>query len=171
MDWSTFLAGSEEVTSAALTILTKGITVLIGIYMVYSGLAKMVAYAKNERQGQSTAGPVLINLAIGSIMLQFASVVDKLIFSMFASERQHPTAVLQYMPSQVADSPMLQQMMSAAALWVALIGFVAICRGLISWNDLANGRSGGQESGWKGFWHIIFGAVAVNLPGVLALFS
>lgn len=171
MDTSTFLAGSEAVLTAVVSLLVTGIAFLIGLIMIYSGFAKMVEYSRGNRQGQSTVGPVAINLLIGSMMIQLGRMVDGLIYTIFNEPAQSPNNAMAYIPEPVKSSAMLENLVQAAVLWVWAIGFVAIVRGLVLWNDLANGRNAQPSAGWRGFWHILFGAAAVNLTGVLKLFA
>jgi len=75
------------------------------------------------------------------------------------------------MPEPVSNNEMLSQMVNVGVLWVYCIGFVAILRGFVLWNAMANGGGRGQDNGWKGFWHIFFGAMAVNLTAVIKIFT
>lgn len=171
MDWSTILAGTQELAIAVLGFMGKGVSVILGVYFIGSGLHKMYAHAKGHRQGEPTVGPVLINLAVGSLMIQFYKVVDMVIHTIFGESQTQPSAILQYMPQNLSSSVMLMNMVQAAALWVVMIGVVAICRGLILLNDLSNGHRAVQGAGWKATWHIIFGAAAVNIAGVVKWFA
>lgn len=171
MEWPAILEGSKETVTSLVGFLTSGAAVLMGSSFIYSGFSKMVAHSKGQRHGQPTAGPVAINLLIGAIMVQLSFMVDQFIVSMFGAGREDPNAAMSYMPSPVKDNVLLQQAVNAAVLWVYAIGFIAIFRGLVQWNALASGRGSAQDNGWKGFWHIFFGALAVNLTGFLRVLT
>lgn len=171
MDVGSLLAGTKEVVDALVRLLLSGVSVLLGVLMIFSGIRKMLAHGRGERQGQGTMGPVAINLLMGSFLLQLSTMVDSLIYTMFGTEREEPNAAMSYMPAQVADNEMLRNLVNVAVLWVFAIGFVAVIRGFVLWNEMANGQGRGQDNGWKGFWHIFFGAMAINLTGVLRLFG
>lgn len=171
MDWSTILEGTQTLAVAVLGFIGKGVTIVLGLYFIGSGLNKMYAQAKGQRQGEATAGPVLINLAVGSLMIQFYTIVDTVIHTIFGEGQSSPSTVLQYMPSNISSSVMLLNMVHAAAIWVVMIGVVAFCRGLVLLNDLSNGHRAAQGAGWKAFWHIVFGAAAINIAGVVKWFS
>ena len=171
MDFQAIVSGSEETVRALVQFLTSGIAVFLGVVFIFSGLRKVIAHAKGERQGQATVGPVLINLLIGSILVQLSYMTDTLVETIFGSSRESPNAAMQYMPSQVQESEVLTQAVQAGVLWVFAIGFISIIRGLVLWNDMAKGQGHGQSVGWKGFWHIFFGGLAVNISGTLSLFG
>jgi len=171
MDLSGFLEGSRTFVQSFITLLSSAIAVLVGVAFIYSGLKKVVEHSRGLRQGQPTVGPVLINLAIGAALVQFSTMMDTIVYTLFAENRENPSAAMSYMPAQVKTSEVLQKLVEAGVWWVAAIGVVAIFRGLILWNDLAKGSNGQGSLGWRGFWHVIFGALCVNFTGVLKLFG
>jgi len=172
MDLSALLSSSREIVQIFLNVLLPAITVLVGAVFIYSGLKKVVDHSHGLRHGQSTVGPVLINLGIGAVLIRFSFMLDQLIFTIFQDKRESPSAAMSYMPAQVKNSgTMLNMLVEAAVWWIVAIGAVAVFRGFILWNDLAKGQGGQSSLGWKGFWHLIFGAACVNFSGVLKLFS
>jgi len=171
MDFSAFLNGSRETVHALVALLTGAIAVLLGVAFMISGLKKVVAHGRGERQGQPTVGPVLINLCIGGAMVQLGTMTDMLVQTLFGTGRESPNSAMAYMPDPVQESQLLSQAVEAGVYWVAAIGFIAIIRGLVLWNELAKGAGHGQNLGWKGFWHLFFGALAVNIPGTLRMLA
>jgi len=172
MDLSKILTESKEFVQAFVGFLASAVAVLVGAFFIYSAFKKMVDHAHGLRHGQPTAGPIMINLFIGAIMVQFSFMMDRLVFTIFGETRESPSQAMNYMPAPVQKSgTMLNMLIHASVWWIAAIGVVAIFRGFILWNDLAKGNNGQNSLGWKGFWHVFFGAACVNFPGVLKLFS
>jgi len=171
MDLSAFLTGSQEFVREFVEALIPIIAILIGVAFIFSGLKKVVDHAQGLRHGQPTVGPVLINLFIGAIFVQFPRMMETFVQTIFQEKRESPSAAMSYMPAKVTESEMLSMLIEAAVWWVALIGVVAIFRGLVLWNDLAKGGGGQGSLGWRGFWHVFFGALCVNFGGVLKLFK
>jgi len=172
MDFSKILAESQAFVQTFVELLSSVVAVFVGAAFIYSGFKKMVDHAHGLRQGQPTFGPIMINLLIGAVMVRFSFMMDQLIWTIFQEGRESPSAAMSYMPEQIKKSgTMLYMLIEAAVWWIAAIGVVAIFRGLILWNDLAKGNGGQNSLGWKGFWHLFFGAACVNFTGVLKLFN
>jgi|GEM_PF-2376141 len=171
MDYQNILDGSEELVKALIKFLSSGVAVCLGSYFIFSGLQKMIEHSKGLRQGQPTAGPIAINLLIGSLMVQLSFTIDTLVETIFGGEKESPSEAMRYLPAQAADSKMMQTLVNAGVWWVAFIGVTAIMRGLILWNDLSKGRGAGESLGRTGFWHIVFGALCCNFPGLLGWLS
>lgn len=172
MSGAEFLAASKEAVAAFAFILSKGVAVLMGVIFIIIAIHKMLEHAKGHRQGRPTFGPIVLNLAVGAIFIKLATFVDVITGSIFGSpDRQPASSVIAYMPPAVQSNQLLTQMVEAGALWVALIGLVAIMRGFVLLNEMSDGNSRGQSNGWKSFWHILFGGLAMNLGGVFEWFK
>lgn len=171
MDWQALLDGTQAAVTSIVAMLLSGFAILLGAIFIFSGISKMLAHARGERQGQATAGPVAINMFIGALLIQLPWTIQILSETMFNAGMQQPNNAMQYMPNPVNENKMLAQLVEVGVWWVYCIGFVAIIRGFVLWNALASGNSRGQDSGWKGFFHIFFGAMAVNLTEVLKMFT
>lgn len=173
MDWSAFLSQTKEVVSAFFTFMTTALSVVMGLAFFYAGLHKVVDHSKGLRQGQATVGPVLINFAVGALMIQFSTTMSMFVATLFGGGASYssPSKAMAYVPESVTQgSAMLRTAVEAGIWWVFAIGVVAIFRGLVLWNDLAKGAHQSGSNGWKGLWHVVFGAMAVNMAGVLQLF-
>src|SRR5690606_4550516 len=108
---------------------------------------------------------------IGALMLQLSWSIEAISNTMFGDTREDIRGAMAYMPQPVHDNTMLGQAVEVGVMWVYCIGFAAIIRGFVQWNALASGNGRGQDSVWKGFWHIFFGAMAVNLTAVIKIFT
>ena len=171
MDLSSILAGTKAAVFGFVSFAMAALCVLLGVVSIASGLGKMVAYSRGERQGQSTAGPVAINLVIGSLLVQMSFTIDMVIESLFGSAPESPNAAMSYMPSLGAANPTMTMALNIAVFWVYCIGYIAMIRALVIWNAMANDRGGGQGNGWKGFWHLVGGAFCVNITGTIRLIT
>jgi len=168
--FSNFLENSREIVQALITFMTVGLAVVLGLFFIFSGMKKVADYSHGYRQGQPTVGPVLINLLIGASLLQLSFSIRTIVRSVFGTEIESPNMAMDYMPASITNgSEMVRNLVQAGVWWIVAIGVAAILRGLILWNDLARGDRAQASAGWKGFWHILFGAASVNFSGVLRL--
>jgi len=172
MDYSEVLNNSKETVQALITFMSVALAMLLGTFFIFSGLKKVADYSNGQRQGQPIIGPVCINFFIGASLLQFSFMIKTIVYTMFGASLESPSRVMDYMPPQVKEGGgMVTALVGAAVWWIAAIGVAAILRGFIIWNDLAKGDRAQSSAGWKGFWHIFFGAACVNLTGVFKLFG
>lgn len=173
MNWQSFLTNTEALAQGIVMLLSTAASILVGLWMVISGLIKMVQYGQGLREGQPTVGPVLINLVVGALMLQFALTADSIVQMIFGGSMQSPITAMQYMPQEIQGSETMKQALTIGLYWVAAIGWVAVFRGLLLWNDLSKGQSASsQDAGWRGLVHVLGGAAAINIGGfVQALFT
>lgn len=171
MNWSKYVSGAVEVTSALSTMLFTALTVAIGVIFIYRAVKKIADHGKGGNPHERPFGYIAINMATGAALLQFAFFVDAVIMSFFGEKAQSPSAVLSYLPPSVATAPILNAGVMMAAMWVSVIGIISIIRGIVLWNSLAN--QGGQNSGagWKGLWHIVFGILTANVGGFVKALS
>lgn len=120
MDFTSLLKGSEETVKAIVSLLTGGVGVLLGALFIFSGFRKMIEHSHGQRHGQPTAGPVAINLLIGSLLAQMGFTIDTLIIeTMFGEAKEAPSAAMNYMPNQMQESQMMVTLINAALWWVA----------------------------------------------------
>lgn len=171
MNWEQIAAASQTLTVSLASFLLTAFSVVLGLSFIIVGLKRLVDHSKGQNPHASVFGPVAINLASGIALLQLSFFVNAAIRSLFGSEMQKPSEVLAYLPDRVQGTAMLDAMIRAGAMWVSVIGIIAIIRGIVLWNALARGAQGApQGAAWKGFWHIVFGVLAVNITGTVALF-
>lgn len=168
MNWTAFLANTQELAQSIVVLVATVASVLFGLWFVASGLIKMVQMGQGLREGQPTWGPVAINFAVGALMLRLSMTADSIVEMMFGTGPQTPLTAMQYMPEEIKGSETMQQALSIGLYWVAAIGWVAVFRGLILWNDLSKGQSASsQDAGWRGLVHILGGAAAINIGGLV----
>ena len=171
MDLSALLSGSKETVTTLVTFLLTAFSVLLGAYMIVSGLAKMIAFSKGERNGQATAGPIVINLLVGAMLIQLSASIDMIVESIFGGRPEDPNGAMSYMPPPMKSSPTMEMAVTIGVYWIYAIGFMAIIRGFVLWNELASGGGRGSDNGWKGFWHVLAGAACVNITGTIRVLT
>lgn len=170
MDWVEFLSGSQDTVKALVGFVCSGIAVLIGVMFIASGVNKMIAHGRGERHGQPTVGPVVGNFFFGALLLQLSWTIGVLSVSLFTVPLENPNNAMAYMPDPVTQNQTLHNAVNAAVLWIYFIGFIAVIRGFVQWNALANGERG-QGNDWRGLWHILFGAAAINITALVRMFT
>jgi len=171
VDLSSILAGTQAAVYGFVSFAMAALCVLLGAVFIASGLNKMIALARGERNGQATGGPVALNLVLGSLLVQMSFTIDLVIESVFGSAAESPNAAMSYMPSVATANPTMTMAVNIAVFWVYCIGYIAMIRALVIWNAMADDRGGGQGNGWKGFWHLIGGAFCVNITGTIRLIT
>jgi hypothetical protein len=76
---------------------------------------------------------------------------------------------MQYLPEQMQGNPHWALITQAVVMWLFLLGWFAIYRGLVQWRKLAiEGSGGGRDLGWAGLWHVIGGTILVNIGGLFS---
>ncbi|MBF22295.1 hypothetical protein [Neopusillimonas maritima] len=172
MQWQAFLENTQELAQAIITLLVSAASILVGLWIIATGLFKMVQYAQGQRQGQPTLAPIAINFVVGVLMLRLAMTAGDVVQMLFGTGIQAPMSAMQYMPEEISGSETMQQALQIGIWWVAAIGWVAVFRGLLLWNDLSKGQSGSENAGWRGLVHVLGGAAAINIGGLVqSLFS
>lgn len=167
MNWQAFLEGTIEFSKALVSLLTAGACVLVAIWIAISGLRKLAAASRGERQGQATIGPVGINFLIAALLVQLSTFAGNTVELLFGTGISDPREALSYMPSQVAGNQTLVFVVSVAVYWLVALGWVAVFRGLLLWNSLSEGQAaGGRDLGWRGFWHVLGGSALINIGGL-----
>ena len=169
INWAEVAKNSEELMVAFVTFLTTAFTVLLGLWCIAYAFYKMADYAKSERQGKGVVGPIVGNFLIGTMLVQFGSTVGLLVRSFFGSDYEKPQNAMNYFPASLTSTEVMQQAMTVVVIWVFALGFVAILRGLLIIRALASGHQT-QKTGWSAFWHIIAGAICVNISQVIRSF-
>ncbi len=167
MNWQAFLEVSIVFSKGLIGLLTSGGCVLAAVWIASSGMRKLIAASKGQRQGQATAGPVAINFLIAALLAQLAWFSGGAVELLFGTGISDPREALSYMPAQVAGNQTLMFVVGVAVYWLAALGWAAVFRGLLLWNSLSEGASaGGRDYGWRGFWHVLGGACLINVGGL-----
>lgn len=165
-------AGLREFAVAMMPVIFSGVAVFAGLLIIASSIMKMTRLA-DERGGseQATWGGVGFGLLIGALLLQFSSTMNDVSDLLFGTKIQDVRGVLAYVDSKGTSIGAWRAVLEAVLMWVVFLGWISAFRGFLKWNQAANGQSqGGSDPFWAGLWHIIGGAAAINLGGIVNSF-
>lgn len=169
------LAGLRAMASNLIPLITGALTVFVGLGIIGSAVMTLVR-AGDPRANQGQGSPwvkVFVKLLIGALLLQFGTTMQDMSQMLFGSQIQDYRGVLAYANVPSGAGPW-KNILEVCLLWVVMLGWVAAFRGFLQWNAAASGSGGsGGSSGdgfWKGFWHIVGGAVAINMTGAMRAF-
>ncbi|AVG43851.1 MULTISPECIES: hypothetical protein [Achromobacter] len=167
MDLDAFLNGSIEFTQNIMRFMFMGLSVLAGVICMYLACRMCVAQAQGQREGRPLFGPVVAHVLIGYFFLRLAGFSTDVTQLLMGSAPQTPASALSYLPAQVSQSSFWSRVALAIVNWVAMFGSIAVFRGLLLWREMSNGSP--NQPGdlmWRGFWHIVFGTIALNIGGL-----
>lgn len=142
---------------------------LIGLYLIGSAGVSMFKAAGDGRSMQSgSEAPVgqvvVVRCLIGSLLLTFNRTVENTV-ALTGGAGAGVRETLAYSAGQGAGGGFWALVLQAAFLWLAVVGVIAIFRGLHLWVKAGSGQSsgGGSDDVWAGVWHILAGGIAINL--------
>ena len=143
---------------------------LFSVFGVVTGLI-LIRSAAMELMGKNSRGEdgpnfsaVCGRLLIAGVFFQFAVSVGWTT-SLFGGTQTSTRAAMALVIN--TSNPVWDSVMDASFLWLQLIGYAAVFRGFIKWNAAVGGdnNGNGKDEFWAGMWHIVGGAVLVNLGG------
>ena len=159
-DFAAFLNDSAAL-GKALVPLVYWTALAVGVFFAGSALNKIVEMGKDSPSGRQptwpavggnllvTAGCTMLNAWVESLSNQFGGVGEGV-----ASQ-------MAYMRDNSSGS--LAPLWAAIYAWLFLLGVCAIFRGFLLFNRAAQGQSQEGDGMWRGFWHLLGGAILVNI--------
>lgn len=105
---------------------------------------------------------VLVRCVIAACMMSFAFYGNNTIVTVFG-EQVSADRALAYAPVARMASEQWTLAWGVVIVWIVMIGVVGMFRGLLLWNSAATESQGGGDYFWRGLWHIVGGAAAVNI--------
>jgi len=135
----------------------QAITIILavaGIYAVGHGLSQQM---KNSRAGQPVLPSTIAWVLAGSLMLSMDALIKTFSFTLYATNVT-PMNALSYTSPTGSETDIAMSVI----LWIiAVIGYIAVGRGLFIWRG---GPDSGQQ-GWfaKGLVFIIGGVICTNM--------
>jgi hypothetical protein len=169
------LAGFEALANQFIPFLLTAVSVAVGLVLMYLAIKRIYdkASARQSSMGQqeSSWGAIAGQLLIGGAMLRFGASMQDISMLLFGSEIQDVRGVMAYAPLP-AQAGFWKQVLEVCLLWVVMLGWAGAFTGLMLWNKGVSGGNSGQGGDyyWRGFWHLLGGAGAVNLAGMLSSF-
>ncbi|MEJ8837586.1 hypothetical protein [Ramlibacter sp. AN1133] len=172
-DISSSLNGFRALSDNLIPFLLTSASVVAGLVMIYTAIRKLYSLGK---QGHYNAqGPTMFGigaqLLLGGLMLRLGATMQDVSVMLFGSQIQDIRGVMAYAPLP-AQAGFWKQVLEVVLLWVLMLGWMGAFQGLLLWHKGARGGDSGQSGDyyWRGFWHILGGAAAVNLTGMLQSF-
>lgn len=174
-DISALLNGATAFANSFIPLLLTGIAVVAGLVLIYKAIRGI--YEKGSERssggpGQVGFGGLAFQLLIGGMCLRLGASMEDVSQLLFGTGIQDVSGVLAYAPL-AAQAGIWRQVLEVCLLWVVMLGWAGAFRGLLLWNLAASGGASGGSSGdhfWRGTWHLIGGAAAVNMTGMIQSF-
>lgn len=134
---------------------------LIGFFFTGSALQKIAKMGHDQGGGQQptwagVGGNLLVT--IGATML--SAWVDSL-SNDFGGIGEGVASQMAYMRDGTNGS--LKPLWNAIYAWLFLLGICAIFRAFLLFNRAAQGHAQEGDGFWRGFWHVVGGAILVNI--------
>lgn len=171
-DLSATLAGFRGLAENLVPFLLTGAAVLAGLGVIFFAIRRIYQAGLPGHHGQRVSwGGVALQLLIGGLMLRLAGFMQDLSQLLFGTGIQDIRGVMAYVPLSGTASAW-SEVLEVVLLWVLMLGWLGAFKGLLLWNKASYGGDSGQGGDyfWRGFWHLIGGAAAVNLTGMLQSF-
>jgi hypothetical protein len=163
--------GLRQFAAAMIPVIFTGASVLAGMIIIASSIRKMTRLGdQGGGADQPTWGGVGFGLLIGALLLQFSSTMNDVSDLLFGTKIQDVRGVLAYVDTAGGKIGPWKVVLEAVLMWVVFLGWISAFRGFLKWNQAANGQSQGSDPFWAGLWHIIGGAAAINLGGIVNSF-
>ncbi len=176
IDISALLTGAQTFANQLIPFLASALAVVTGLVLIFLAIRNIFQKGADGRAmsgGQEIGyGAIALKLLVGGMFLRFGSTVEDTSNLLFGVGIQSYQGVMAYAPLP-AQAGLWRQVFEVCLLWVVMVGWIGAFRGLLLWNGAANGGGSGGSSGdlfWRGLWHLIGGAAAVNLSGVISSF-
>lgn len=153
--------------AAVLLPLFSAAGVLMGLYLIASAAVLMVKGDRSSGADMVPIGKIAIRSLIGAMFLQFAVSVDWALEMTGGVGSGARSYLMSAAPASGTGSAFWAALVGAGMLWVAVVGVAGIFKGLLLWSKAGDGdqvgAGGQQDYGWRGLWHVLGGAVCVNI--------
>lgn len=172
MDLQQILNASQAMAKNIVPVVVGPMALVAGLYVVGSSISNLVKMGDHHSGERHTWSEVGIRLLIGALLLQLGATVQSLSNLLFGVGIQDYHNVLGYIPLPAGNGVIWKQVVEIVLLWLVMLGWIAVFRGLMAWHAAASGSGHGNngDSFWKGVWHIVGGVFAVNLSGAISSF-
>ena len=150
-----------------LIFLVNWFGIVAGVVLVFIGITRLMKSSQEGAKGPAGIGTIMTFIA-GGALISFSPMVSVFIESVFlnSSGQAQTYASLSYTAGMSPDAVIRSNTVIAAIMrFVLLLGLISIMRGIFIVRGVSEGTS--QASMMAGITHIIGGALAVNLGGVL----
>lgn len=139
------------------------IAMLVGVYLIFDVLSKVVKKGDSRYASQHDAvgwGPILARAFMASCMMTLARMM--VFFQDTNGSVDAARAVLAYAAPSGGPSG-FTLIYSTLAMWCVFIGTIGFFRGFLLFDKASQGGQGSGDAFWRGLWHVIFGALTVQI--------
>lgn len=172
MDLETILNAARSLAESLTPLIVQSLSVLTGLVIIFSAINGLYDGANPRTASQAPGfGGIAAKLLVGGLFLQMSSTVSDFSHLLFGAGVQDIRGVMAYAPLP-QEAGFWREVFEVCLVWVVLIGWAGIFKGLMLWNKAANGNSSGQggDHFMQGLWHVIGGTAAVSLTSALQSF-
>lgn len=138
------------------------VAMMVGAYLIFDVLSKVVKKgdARASSQEDMGWGPILARAFMASCMITLARMMS--FFQETNGSVDAARAVLAYAAPTGGPSG-FTLIYSTLALWCVFIGTIGFFRGFLLFDKASQGGHGSGDAFWRGLWHVIFGALTVQI--------
>lgn len=156
-----FLQASLPLVAAVSWVTGVGLVAYVGYRMAFSRAPGGQGYGAG---GPISVGTVAALLLLAGVFMELPAMVRSTAQTVLGSTTDYRQA-LALVPQYSGGNAFWTLVLEVIVMWIVLIGAVASYRGVLLWMEMANGGGGSGKGDlfWRGLWHIVFGALAVNI--------
>lgn len=148
-----------------LIFLINWFGIVAGVVLVFIGITRLMKSSQEGAKGPAGIGTIMTFIA-GGALISFSPMISVFIESIFVGSSAQTYASLSYTAGMDEAAVARSNTVIAAIMrFILLLGLISIMRGIFIVRGVSEGTS--QASMMAGITHIIGGALAVNLGGVL----
>jgi hypothetical protein len=139
--------------------------ILAGFVLIFIGITRLMKSAQEGAKGPGGIGTIMTFIA-GGALISFSPMISVFMDSMFNTSVSQTYASLAYTAGMDGAAITRSNTVIAAIMrFVLLLGLISIMRGIFIVRGVSEGNS--QASMMAGMTHIVGGAAAVNLGGII----
>lgn len=138
------------------------IALVVGIWFIASGVFWVVQKGKHGgSHDEKSWGTILMRFFWASCLITLGNLMD--LFQSTNGNVDGARQVLAYMASQSKNSAQFGAIYQALSIWCVFIGTIGFFRGFILFDKASQGGHDSGDAFWRGLWHVVFGALAVQI--------
>lgn len=135
--------------------------VIAGLYLLGSSAKMLITDGRGGQEGPNLSA-IGIKVFIAGCLLQFSTSIEWTTDGLLAGTGKGAREAMALIV--VNTSPVWDFILKASFLWLAVFGVAGVFRGFLKWNKAGSGESQhGGDDFWAGLWHIIGGAILINI--------
>lgn len=125
---------------------------------------RMAFNAGPQQSNPVTLGEVAARMFFAACFFVLPDLINSTAVLVLGKTEDYRSA-LAVVPNLAGGNPFWGSVLQVCMAWTVLIGAVGVYRGFLLWNSStspSSSRSGGDVF-WQGLWHIVGGAIAINI--------